>query len=285
MTQRLGTEHSATPSVIDADREQLAQLFARLIVEAGAIATEILARPDFDWRLKEDQSPVSEADERVEEHLFAALARDLPGVPIIAEESAARGERAEHGDAFLLIDPIDGTREFLARSSEFTVNLALVVAQTPIAGAIFAPAQNRLWFAGARAFTAQALPGGALPSQQDWRAIKTRPRPVQGLNALVSKSHLDAETESFLARTPVIARTPMGSSIKFCLVAEGAADVYPRFGRTMEWDTAAGDAILRAAGGAVLDPHGAPLVYGKTQDLYRNGPYIAWGDPQAATLS
>jgi 3'(2'), 5'-bisphosphate nucleotidase len=248
------------------------------VVEAGAIANEVLARPEIETRMKSDRSPVSEADERVEEFLMEALERELPGVARIAEEAAARGETPPHGDAFLLIDPIDGTREFIGRSPEFTVNLALVDKLTPVAGAIFAPAGARVWFAGAQGFTAKAVGGGALPPAQDWSALRVRPRPAHGLTALLSKSHPDDETVALLAALPIRERRPMGSSLKFCVIAQGKADIYPRFGRTMEWDTAAGDAILRAAGGAVLTPTGEPLTYGKATDFYRNGPFIAWGD-------
>lgn len=269
----------------DSDREQLARLFAKLVVEAGAIAMEVLERPDISSQLKADRSPVSEADERIEYYLLERLATALPGVPVVAEEAAARGVTVTHGDAFLLIDPVDGTREFLARSPDFTVNLGLIVNNQPTVGAIFAPVQSRVWFAGAKGFAAAAAPGGALPAAQDWSRLKTRKRPPQGLTALVSKSHLDEETKKFLTAYPVAEQVGMGSSVKFCIVAEGSADVYPRFGRTMEWDTAAGDAILRAAGGVVLDPAGERLRYNKASAHYRNGSFIAWGDPEAATLS
>lgn len=230
--------------------------------------------------MKTDQSPVSEADERVEAFLVDALRRETPGLPVIAEEAAARGATAPHGDIFLLIDPIDGTREFIGRSPEFTINLALVEKDTPLAGAIFAPAGARVWFAGARGFTAKAAPGGSLPPDQDWRSLRVRKPPPRGMTALISKSHIDETTLNLLERLPVHEKWPMGSSLKFCVIAEGRADLYPRFGRTMEWDTAAGDAILRAAGGAVLDPAGGALVYGKATAHYRNGPFIAWGAPQ-----
>ncbi|KAF2990337.1 3'(2'),5'-bisphosphate nucleotidase CysQ [Methylocystis sp. MJC1] len=279
------TDHWTTPTFSPTDRAGLARLFGDLVVGAGALAMEVLARPNVESRLKDDKSPVTEADERVEDYLLAALARDLPGVPIIAEEAAARGETAPHGEAFLLIDPIDGTREFLARSPEFTVNLALVVDGAPVAGAISAPAGSKVWFGGVDSFMADAAPGGALPASQDWRRLHTRKAPAQGMTALVSKSHLDPETEAFVARLPVAERMSVGSSLKFCAVAEGRADVYPRFGPTMEWDTAAGDAILRAAGGVVLDPSGTPLRYNKSREKYRNGPFIVWGDPASATLS
>lgn len=279
------THHRTPPTVSPKDRDELAHLFGDLVVSAGALAMDVLARPDVESRLKDDKSPVTEADERVEEYLMAALARDLPGVPIIAEEAAARGESVTHGEAFLLIDPIDGTREFLKRSPEFTVNLALIVGGAPVAGAISAPAGAKVWFGGGDSFMADAAPGGALPASQAWRRLRTRKPPVAGMTALLSKSHLDARTEAFVARLPIVERLSVGSSLKFCAVAEGRADVYPRFGPTMEWDTAAGDAILRAAGGVVLDPSGAPLRYNKSREKYLNGPFIAWGDPASATLS
>lgn len=280
MTDSLARSLSSDP-----ERARLARLFGDLVVGAGALAMAVLARPQIEAQFKSDKSPVTEADERVEDYLLAALARDLPNVPIIAEEAAARGEIVTHGGAFLLIDPIDGTREFLARSPEFTVNLALVVDGVPLAGAISAPAQSRVWFGGVESFTAEAAPGGRLPAPQEWRSLRTRKPPAAGMVALVSKSHLDADTQAFVARLPVIERMSVGSSLKFCALAEGRADVYPRFGPTMEWDTAAGDAILRAAGGVVLDPAGGPLRYNKAAANYLNGSFVAWGDPASATLS
>lgn len=264
---------------------RIARLFAELVVGSGALAMDIFTRPQISSRLKGDSSPVTEADERVEAHLLEALARDLPGVPVIAEEMASRGERAAHGGLFLLIDPIDGTREFLAGRDEFTINLALISDGAPIAGAIAAPAQGRVWFAGPESVTVRAAPGAALPPEQDWRPLATRKTPAAGLSALVSRSHLDDATVAFLARRPIAERLSVGSSLKFCAIAEGLADVYPRFGPTMEWDTAAGDAILRAAGGVVLDPSGAPLRYNKAAEAYRNGPFVAWGDPSASMVS
>lgn len=279
---------SLTPrrdSAANADADALTPLFAQLVVAAGALAMEVFERTRIDARIKTDDSPVSEADERVEAFLMHELDRALPGVPVIAEESAARGELATHGDAFLLVDPIDATREFVAHGQEFTINLALVRGARPRAAAIYAPALGQLWLAGARACRTDAAPGGVVPAPEDWRPLRTRRRPADGLIALISKSHLDSRTVDFLARAPIKETRPTPSSIKFCRLAAGEADVYPRYGRTMEWDTAAGDAILTAAGGAVLDPQGAPLRYGKAEDLYRNGPFIAWADPLAATFS
>ncbi|WP_424361573.1 3'(2'),5'-bisphosphate nucleotidase CysQ [Methylocystis parvus] len=279
------TATQAEPLHAGSDRQELARLFGDLVVRAGALAMEVLARPQIETQLKNDKSPVTEADERVEEYLFEALARELPGVPIIAEEAASRGVTAPHGAAFLLIDPIDGTREFLARSPEFTVNLALIIGETPVAGAISAPAMGRVWFGATESFMADAAPGGPLPAPQDCRLLRTRKAPAHGMTALVSKSHLDEATAAFVARLNIAERISAGSSLKFCAIAEGRADVYPRFGPTMEWDTAAGDAILRAAGGVVLDPKGAPFRYNKAAQNYKNGAFVAWGDPSSATVS
>lgn len=269
----------------DAEADALARCFATLAIRAGALAMEIFAAPQIESRMKGDASPVTQADERVEEFLLGELERALPGVPCLAEESAARGARLRESDAFLLIDPIDGTREFLARSGEFTINVALAEKGVPRIGAVYAPAQGRLWFASARGFETQAAPGGGLPPSQDWRRLRVRPRPADGLVALVSKSHLDPETKAFLAREPVARSLAIGSSLKFCLLARGEADVYPRFGPTMEWDTAAGDAVLRASGGATLAPNGGPLLYGKSAQGYRNGPFVAWADPAPISSS
>ena len=246
---------------------------------------EVFARGAVEARVKNDSSPVTEADERIEAFLLAELSRRLPGLPLIAEERAARGETPAQTGAFLLIDPLDGTREFLARRPEFTVNVALIENGAPKAGAVYAPALGELWFAGATAFFVAAAPGGPLPPRENWRPLHTRPRPDDGMTALVSRSHFDARTEDFLARKKIKERIEAGSSLKFCRLAEGVADIYPRFGPTMEWDTAAGDAVLRAAGGVAVTPEGGPFLYGKAAQNYRNGPFIAYGDPAAATLS
>ncbi len=267
------------------DPDARALLFAGLCIAAGAIAMEVFTRGAIAARVKNDSSPVCEADERIEAFLLTELSRRVPGLPLVAEERAARGEAPVQADAFLLIDPLDGTREFLARRPEFTVNVALIENGAPRAGAVYAPALGALWFAGAAAFFVAAAPGGPLPPRENWRLLHTRPRPDDGMTALVSRSHFDARTKEFLAREKIKERIDAGSSLKFCGLAEGVADIYPRGGPSMEWDTAAGDAVLRAAGGAVLTPEGAPFLYGKAAQDYRNGPFIAYGDPGAATLS
>jgi 3'(2'), 5'-bisphosphate nucleotidase len=266
----------------DGERDRLARAFADLVTQAGAIAMDILSAPDLSARMKSDSSPVSEADEKIETFLLDGLARLLPGVPILAEEAAAGGRRPAPAAMLLLVDPLDGTREFLARRDEFTVNIGLAVDGVPCAGAVFAPALGQLWFAGASAFGAAAAPGDKAPPPERCRPLRVRKIPSEGPTALVSRSHPDRETRALLRRLGVTDIREAGSSLKFCRLAEGAADIYPRFGPTMEWDTAAGDAVLRAAGGVVLEPSGRPLRYGKVETSYRNGPFVAAGDPAAA---
>jgi 3'(2'), 5'-bisphosphate nucleotidase len=265
--------------------DALAKLFAELCLEAGAIVMEVFGRTTIEARIKGDSSPVCEADERAETFLLAALSGRLPGLPVIAEESAARGVTPSQSGCFALVDPLDGTREFVARRKEFTVNVAYVENGSPIAGAVYAPALGELWFAGRTASFVRAAPGAPLPPESDWRPLRTRPLPPEGATALVSRSHLDAETEAFLARRKIKDRIDAGSSLKFCRLAEGVADIYPRLGPTMEWDTAAGDAVLRAAGGVTLVPGGEPLRYGKADQNYKNGPFVCFGDPNSATFS
>jgi 3'(2'), 5'-bisphosphate nucleotidase len=266
------------------DPDALAQVFAELCVAAGAIIMEVFARGTIETRIKNDSSPVCEADERAEAFLVDQLSDRLPHIPLIAEESAARGNTPAQSGAFVLIDPLDGTREFIARRSEFTVNIAFVEDGAPIAGAVYAPALSELWFAGDKAYFARVAPGAPLPSHTQWRPLHSRQRPQDGATALVSRSHCDPQTEDFLARQTIKQRIDAGSSLKFCRLAEGVADIYPRFGPTMEWDTAAGDAVLRASGGIMVTPAGKPFLYGKAAENYRNGPFVAYGDPAAATL-
>lgn len=268
------------------DFDHLAAAFGGLVARAGAIAMETFSAERIEARSKSDASPVCEADERIEAYLLDALAQLAPEFPVVAEEAAARGELPERADAFLLVDPLDGTREFLAHGRDFTINIGLIVDRAPCAGAVFAPALGELWLAGERAFAMRVEPGAsALPSRDRWRELRTRKAPADGLIALVSRSHQDEETRAFLAKLRIADARASASSIKFCRLAEGAADVYPRFGPTMEWDTAAGDAVLRAAGGRVVDPSNKPLLYGKAEAHYRNGPFIAWGEAPTATLS
>ena len=262
------------------DCDQVAEIFAGLTVEAAVAVMHVYAG-DHHARQKADCSMVCDADERAEAIILAGLAAQLPCIPVVAEEAASRGEKPRCGRAFILVDPVDGTREFLRRNGEFTINIALILDGVPRVGAVYAPAIGRMWMAGAHAYTFHVEPGAPLPPVSGRREIHVRANPCIGLTALASRSHGDARTEDFLSRLPIAERRSAGSSIKFCILAEGEADVYPRFGDTMEWDTAAGDAILRAAGGAVVDESGAALLYGKAERQYRNGPFVAWGDKPA----
>jgi 3'(2'), 5'-bisphosphate nucleotidase len=227
-----------------------------------------------DVRLKDDASPVTAADEAAEAVILAGLeeltAEGLTSDwPVVAEEQVAQGVvPALDQRRFWLVDPLDGTREFLSRNGEFTVNIGLIEDEVPVLGVVHAPAQGRTWWGRAAA-------GAWLRDGAGERRIRVRARPAAGLIAIASRSHADPATDDVLARLGVAERVSAGSSLKFCLVAEGRADVYPRTGPTMEWDTAAGDAVLRAAGGRMQTLDGEPFRYRKPG--FRNGGFIAWG--------
>ena len=265
------------PADAAAERHRLAHAFAQLTLEA-AVAVMDVYRSDPTVRTKADSSPVCEADDRAEVIILAGLARCAPGIPVLAEESASRGIKPATDGRFILVDPVDGTREFISQNGEFTINIALIEQGVPVVGAVYAPALNKLWAAAdTTAWLWHIEPGQRLDEASATRTIAVRKAPA-ALVAVASRSHGDAATETFLARLPIGERRGAGSSLKFCLLAEGEADVYPRFGPTMEWDTAAGDAVLRAAGGAVMALEGGPLAYGKVAADYRNTGFIAWGD-------
>jgi 3'(2'), 5'-bisphosphate nucleotidase len=261
--------------------ERLSEDLAAAAVRAGGAIMRIYGRRCATWR-KSDLSPVTEADEIAESIVLAELARILPDVPVVAEEAACGGAAPNVGREFALVDALDGTREFLKRNDEFTVNIALVRDGAPVCGVVYAPALGRLWLAGGHASGCAVSPDGSLPPRQARSVLRARPRPAAGLVALASRSHRDPKTEEFLAGLPLTARRPGGSSIKFCLLAQGDGDVYARLAPTMEWDTAAGDAILRAAGGSVEDAAGVPLRYGKQTEGFRNAGFVAWGAPGVA---
>jgi 3'(2'), 5'-bisphosphate nucleotidase len=201
---------------------------------------------------------------------------------VISEEATAAAARTEALPAtFLLVDPLDGTREFVAGRPEYTVNIALVSDRTPVAGLIAAPAQGMVWrgVIGRGASRVRLDPHGR---PADPIPIRARTAPAGGLVAALSRSHLDPASERFLARLPVIERKSSGSALKFCLIAEGQADIYPRLATTCEWDIAAGHAIVVAAGGIVTDPDGGALAYGQVEQRFRVPAFLAWGDPVAA---
>lgn len=221
-----------------------------------------------DTRIKNDRSPVTDADEEAERLILAELAAAYPGVPVVAEEEAAAGRIVQAGSHFFLVDPVDGTKEFVKKGGEFTVNIGEIRDGAPVSGVVLAPAIGRL-FVGAVDEGAFELSGDSV------RAIAARTPAADGLVAVSSRSHPDAKTDELLRTLPIKGNTNAGSSLKFCLVAAGEADIYPRAGRTMEWDTAAGDAVLRAAGGRMTTWDGEPFVYGKPQ--FANSAFIAKG--------
>ncbi|MBK8336872.1 MAG: 3'(2'),5'-bisphosphate nucleotidase CysQ [Sterolibacteriaceae bacterium] len=238
------------------DRRSLLDALIPEVRRAGAAILAVYAT-DFAVRDKADASPVTVADERAEALLVDALARLTPGIPVVAEEAVAGGGQPQTGDMFWLVDALDGTREFIGRNGEFTVNVALIEQRRPTLGVVLAPALGRL-FAGHDAGGAFVEEAGAR------RSIACRTPPAQGLTVVASRSHGDAAAlGAFLAGRKVAQLRHAGSSLKLCLVAAGEADLYPRLGTTMEWDTAGGDAVLRAAGGKLTTLAGDVLLYGK----------------------
>ncbi len=234
-------------------------------------------------RLKPDQSPVTAADEASEAEILRGLERLLPGVPVVSEEMADRETPPALSRSFIMVDPLDGTMEFRAGSDEFTVNLAIVTGGVPVAGIVAAPKRGALWrgIVGSGAERLRLLSDSAVEP----RPIRTRCWPKQGAVAAMSRSHLDPATQAFLDRLGPLTRRPSGSAIKFCHIAEGTVDVYPRLATTCEWDIAAGHALLVAAGGVVMTPQGAPLPYGRVAEHFHVPAFIAWGDPtKAATV-
>ncbi len=274
-----------SPHPLSADeRNRLALLFAEICSQAGVAVMDVY-NSDFETRSKSDSSPVSDADERAEEIILQRLASELSGVPVLAEEQA-EADGLNHrrpGDLFLLVDPVDGTREFVNRKKDFTINIGLISKGEPLAGCVFAPAHQTLFAGGTEAHIWRDLSPGDSVASETGQIISTRAYPHNGLTAVVSSSHLDENTTRFLENLSIAERVSFGSSLKFCRIAEGAADIYPRWGPTMEWDTAAGHAVLNAAGGCVQRPDGSPLTYGRHEDGFRNGPFIAWGGAPVAT--
>lgn len=263
-----------------ADRGELMRLvvaIADLASEAGARILSI-AEENRAPRTKPDLSPVTAADDAAEEIITEGLGRILPGVPVIAEEAASRGFLPRPRGNYLLVDPIDGTRELIAGRGEYTVNVALVEAHAPVLGVVYAP-QFKLLFAGAAGVALRsAIEPGAKFSIDSASPIHARPRPEK-LIALVSRSHPDRASDEFLTRLPVEQRIPLGSSLKLARLAEGAADVYARLAPINEWDIGAGHALLAAAGGEVMAPDGKPVIYGMREDGFLVGGFVAWGAP------
>lgn len=238
------------------------------IWEAGALVMRVYAS-DFLVESKSDDSPVTQADQLAEELITQALHRLTPEIPVVGEEAASAGYMPEGASQFWLVDPLDGTREFIQRNGEFTVNIALIEDGRPVLGLVLLPALGRL-YGGAEGV------GSWVEADGLRQPIRARRVPEAGLSVLASRSHGDeAALKAFLAGRTVAQIVHAGSSLKLCCLAEGRADVYPRWGRTMEWDIAAGQAVLQAAGGSVERLDGAPLCYGKPS--FENPHFVAWG--------
>lgn len=254
----------------DTERRALMESATDIAHRAGEVILDIYDT-DFDVRRKGDNSPVTEADERAEALILPALRDLLPGIPAIGEEAVSQGKAEDvGGKVFWLVDPVDGTKEFLRRSGEFTVNIALIEDAKPILGVVTAPALKR----GFRA----CGPGTAEQCGVDeiWHPISARALPADGAVVVSSRSHGDRDKlESLLGDMKVQGHKTAGSSLKFCLLAEGVADIYPRYGPTSEWDTAAGHGVLLGAGGSVRLLDGGELVYGKSGWL--NPEFVARG--------
>lgn len=274
------SEGSPLSKELDLDKfDKLARLFGLISVRAGDVIMKVRAdacRPDY----KADGSPVTAADLAADEIIRDCLQRSLPLLPVVTEESCA-GAAPVNADRFVLVDPLDGTKEFIQGRSEFTVNIALIERGTPVVGAVYAPALHQLYIGGSNAYKLDTRAADGELSFSQLHAITVRPTPTEGCRAVVSRSHLDAATKQWVERRGISELAPSGSSLKFCVIAEGEADVYPRLAPTMEWDTAAGHAVLLAAGGAVTDLDGCPMRYGKPD--YRNSDFVAWGTPPGSS--
>ena len=254
------------------DYGQLTDVMRKLALEAGAKIMEIYASDDFDVMLKSDDSPVTVADEAADALISAGLRAQFPDILLVTEEQAAT--HSETGTTFLIVDPLDGTKEFINRRGDFTVNIALVEDGVPTRGVVYAPARERMFFTQADG-TSVEEEGPFTEAPGTLKPITVAKSDNSALMVVASKSHRDQATDDYIAKYAVEDMKSAGSSLKFCLVATGEADLYPRLGRTMEWDTAAGHAVLAGAGGAVVRFDDlTPLAYGK--EGYANPFFIAY---------
>ncbi|MGB0900687.1 3'(2'),5'-bisphosphate nucleotidase CysQ [Halocynthiibacter sp.] len=252
--------------------EELIPVIRRLALEGGARIMEIYNGPDFDVKLKSDESPVTVADEAADALISAGLRAAFPDVMLVTEEQA--DSHTLQGKTFLIVDPLDGTKEFIHRRGDFTVNIALVEDGVPTRGVVYAPAKGRLFYTTADGQSVEEKGDFDLDAAGETQPISVSEPDNSALLIVASKSHRDQATEDYIGKYQVADSKSAGSSLKFCLVATGEADLYPRVGRTMEWDTAAGHAVVTGAGGLVVrfDDH-TPLIYGK--EGYANPFFIA----------
>jgi 3'(2'), 5'-bisphosphate nucleotidase len=257
------------------DVDAVARRLAEIAAEAGALLRRMQGG-GLAHSLKSDGSPTSAADLAAEHLILERLREGWPDLPVIAEETASS---RRCGTSFFLVDPLDGTRDYLRSGPDYSVNLALVEGSRPVAAALACPGRGRLWAAGTGAATATLTEDGAALA---WLPARVRAAPARGLTALVSARHPHPGEEACLRALPVRERKAFSSALKFGLIASGEADLYLRFGPTMEWDTAAGDHIVSCAGGCVVAAEGGPIAYGREERLYRNGPFAVMGDPAIA---
>ena len=255
------------------DLEKLTSVMRRLALEAGDIIMDIYNSPDFEVKTKSDSSPVTEADEAADAHISAGLRAAFPDMPLVTEEQS--GSHAQSVDTFLIVDPLDGTKEFIHRRGDFTVNIAYVLDGSPVRGVVYAPAKGRLFYTDAGGNAVEETGPFDKETAGEVLPIRVSRPDNSALLVVASKSHRDQATDDYINKYQVADSRSAGSSLKFCLVATGEADIYPRVGRTMEWDTAAGHAVLVGAGGDVVrfDDH-QPLRYGK--DGFANPFFIAY---------
>ena len=263
--------------------QKLTIIFMGAAINAGKAILSVY-NSDFDTFKKVDNSPVTKADQLAEQQIIQTIMRFCQDIPIIAEESVSAGTIPEIENRYILIDPLDGTQEFIARNGEFTVNIALIESGRPQCAVVFIPTTTEMFLCdGLDSFRTRINKFSIAKLEK----ISVRKEPRSGLKALVSRSHNNSDTNNFLNNLPVNEVVSVGSAIKFCRIAEGSADIYPRFSPTMQWDSAAGDCILSGAGGMVVDTKLEPLLYthkGKCkQEDFINPPFIAIGDPTLLT--
>lgn len=255
------------------DYEKLTRVMRQLALQAGDKIMDVYAADDFDVRAKSDDSPVTVADEAADAIISAGLRAAFPDVPLVTEEQAAT--HTHSGTTFLIVDPLDGTKEFINRRGEFTVNIAYVADGKPLRGIVYAPAKDRLFYTDAAGVSVEETGPFDKETVGPTKPIHVAKPDNAGLLVVASKSHRDAATDDYIGKYATKDMKSAGSSLKFCLIATGEADLYPRLGRTMEWDTAAGHAVLTGAGGRVVrfDDH-SDLTYGKP--IFENPFFIAY---------
>lgn len=271
--------------VFHLDHARLVDALLPAVLSAGRIEMAAWEDENLQVLCKSDDSPVTEADHAAEDVIIAALKVAAPGIHVVGEETGSSVRKPEEGEAFFLVDPLDGTRNFIEHLPEFTVNIGLIRHGRPVFGMIYAPAMKALYAtvspdAAVEVKVACGEAPSGLAECCDVHPMRTRRSDKADLLAFASRSHRGAHMDELLSLVGTCQTKHMGSSLKFCLIARGEGDVYVRHGETSEWDTAAGEAILDAAGGQVTTFDGKSLVYGGQGRQYRNPPFVAWGDKQ-----